>query len=717
VTAEHSAAAPALRAMLEARTVAIVGASAQPGSFGAELLRQMRVGGFDGTIYLVNPRYTEIDGLPCASSLRDLPEPVDLAILGVGNGILAETLRTAGEAGARSAVICASAHASEAEEGTPLPERVRAIAAEFGMAVCGGNGMGFINLERRLRATGYSQDSHLNRGPVTFLTQSGSSFSALLRNRRGIRFNLAVSGGDELVTTMAEYLEYSLTLDSTRVVAMFMETIRAPDRFRAALELASARDVPVVALKVGHSEFARRMVTAHSGAIAGDDAAYEALFEHAGVLRVGGLDELADTVELLCAGRAAAAGGLATLHDSGGERTHLIDVATACHVPLARISDTTRSHLMEALGPGLPPVNPLDAWDTSGTAQATFTRCLQALHDDPDTAAVAFAVDLVADERDDEYPAIALQTAATTTKPFAMLCNLRSAIDPGKARVLRDAGIPVLEGTETGVRAVGHLLALRDFRLRRVSEAAPRDADAARAERWRARVSSGLVGEADAMHLLAAYGIPTAQCVEVDDPASAVDAAARIGWPVALKTATPGVAHKTERDGVRLDLADEAALRQAYEDIASRLGPRMTVAAMIRPTPDAVEVHMGITVDEQFGPLVVVAAGGLLVEAFDDRRVAIPPISVDRARALIDRLRIGPLLAGARGRRPVDRLAVATALSALSLLAAELGDVLEAIDINPLIAGPEGCIAVDALVVPARLEAQPARDDGSSRST
>ncbi len=219
------------------------------------------------------------------------------------------------------------------------------------------------------------------------------------------------------------------------------------------------------------------------------------------------------------------------------------------------------------------------------------------------------------------------------------------------------------------------------------------------------------------MHLLAAYGIPTAQCVEVDDPASAVDAAARIGWPVALKTATPGVAHKTERDGVRLDLADEAALRQAYEDIASRLGPRMTVAAMIRPTPDAVEVHMGITVDEQFGPLVVVAAGGLLVEAFDDRRVAIPPISVDRARALIDRLRIGPLLAGARGRRPVDRLAVATALSALSLLAAELGDVLEAIDINPLIAGPEGCIAVDALVVPARLEAQPARDDGSSRST
>lgn len=702
MTVEPSAAAPALQAMLEARSVAVVGASAQPGSFGAELLRQLRVGGFDGAIYPVNPNYTEIDGLACVSSIEAVPEPVDLAILGVGNGKLEAILRSAGRSGARSAVICASGHAVEGEPAPQLPERLQAIAGEYGMAICGGNGMGFINVERRVRATGYSQDPGLLPGPVTFLTQSGSSFSALLRNRRGIRFNVAVSGGDELVTTMAEYLEYSLALESTRVVAILMETIRAPERFRRALELAAARDIPVVALKVGHGEFARRMVTAHSGAIAGEDAGYEALFEHAGVLRVRTLDELVDTVELLCAGRVAAAGGLATLHDSGGERTHLIDVASACGVPLAVISETTKARLADVLGPGLPPVNPLDAWDTSGTAHEVFTKCLQALHDDPDAALVAFAVDLVADERDDVYPAVALDTAAATTKPFAVLCNLRSAIDQDKANVLREGGIPVLEGTETGVRAIGHLLARRDFRLRRLTGIEPPTVDSRRAEYWRARISSGQLGEAAAMDLLAAYGIPTVRCVEVGDRESALGAAATIGWPVALKTAAPGIAHKTERDGVRLDLADETAFRRAYDDISSRLGPRITVAAMIPPMPGAVEMHLGIVVDGQFGPLVVVAAGGLLVEALDDRRVAIPPIGVDGAHAMIARLRISRVFDGLRGRPPVDRIAVASALSALSALAVELGDVLEAVDINPLIAGPQGCMAADALVIPSQ---------------
>jgi succinyl-CoA synthetase beta subunit len=204
------------------------------------------------------------------------------------------------------------------------------------------------------------------------------------------------------------------------------------------------------------------------------------------------------------------------------------------------------------------------------------------------------------------------------------------------------------------------------------------------------------------MDLLAAYGIPTVRCVEVGDRESALEAAATIGWPVALKTAAPGIAHKTERDGVRLDLADETAFRRAYDDIASRLGPRITVAAMIPPMPGAVEMHLGIVVDGQFGPLVVVAAGGLLVEALDDRRVAIPPIGVDGAHAMIARLRISRVFDGLRGRPPVDRIAVASALSALSALAVELGDVLEAVDINPLIAGPQGCMAADALVIPSQ---------------
>lgn len=690
-----------LEAMLEARSVAVVGAGARAGSFGYELMRQLRVGGFAGTVYPVNARATTIDGLTSLPSIADVPEPIDLAILGVGNDSMEAALQAAGERGCRAAVVFANCRDAAADDGRPLlSERLAAMARGFGMALCGGNCMGFINFDAGLRATGYSQASDLVPGPVTFLTHSGSAYSALLRNRRRIRFNLAVSSGDELVTTMAEYLDYALRLDTTRVVAVFMETVHDPHAFRDALATAAARDIPVVALKAGRGELARRMVTAHSGAVAGDDAAFEALFERHGVLRVRSLDELLDTVELLCANRRAPAGGLATVHDSGGERTHLVDVAEAAGVPLARVGAAATTRLAAALGPDLPPVNPVDAWSTSDEATAMFGACIAALHDDPDTAAVGLAVDLVADENPDSYLGIAEEAFATTTKPFFLLANVQSSIDLVKADRLRAAGIPVLEGTETAVRAVGHLFELRDVSRRR-GAGEPVVTDSARAQRWADRLRHGHVGEACALRLLSDYGVPIVACREADDLTSALHAAEAIGWPVALKTAAANVAHKTDSDGVRLGLAGPDELTRAYHDVERRLGPRVVVQAMTIPRGGGIELSVGVTVDAQFGPLVVVAAGGVLVETLSDRAVSLPPVDAQRARAMLDRLRIRPLLDGARGREPVDRTALAAVITGVSQLAIELGDHLEAVDVNPVIASADGCVAVDALVIPA----------------
>ena len=200
--------------------------------------------------------------------------------------------------------------------GPPLAERLRRIAAGAGMAVCGGNGMGFFNLEHSLRVCGYPEPADLAAGPVAVVSHSGSVFSALLHNHRDLRFNLVVSAGNELVTTTAAYLDHALELPSTRVAALFLETVREPAAFRAALAKAADRGIPVVALKVGRGQAARAMVAAHSGALAGDDGAYQALFDAFGVAQVATLDELADTCELL-AGRRAHPGGLAAIHDSG----------------------------------------------------------------------------------------------------------------------------------------------------------------------------------------------------------------------------------------------------------------------------------------------------------------------------------------------------------------------------------------------------------------
>src|SRR6266516_2875925 len=263
--------------MLEARSVAVVGASIKEGSLGRQMMVELRRGGFAGTIYPVNPRYDEVLGLPCYPSIGKVPEPVDAAILGVANARIERALTEAIAAGAGSAIIFSSLHeeAPPAPGAPPLGERLARLARESGIPVCGANGMGFVNLEANLRATGFATPDDLQRGPVAFISHSGSAFAALAFNDRSIGFNLLVSSGQELVTTMADYMGYALGRDSTRVLGLLLETVRDPSRFRAMLAAAADRDVPVIALKVGRTESSKEMVAVHSGALAGEHGVYE----------------------------------------------------------------------------------------------------------------------------------------------------------------------------------------------------------------------------------------------------------------------------------------------------------------------------------------------------------------------------------------------------------------------------------------------------------
>ena len=689
---------PDLHRMLEARSVAVVGASSRPGSVGEQMMRQLLGGGFEGEVYPVNPNYEEVLGIPCLPSLAEVPRGVDLALLGVANERLEEQLRMAGEAGVGAVVIFASGY-EDAPGDPPLLERWRSIVDESEIAVCGGNCMGFINVERRLRAVAFAEREDLEPGPIAFLSHSGSVFSALLRNDRGLRFNLAVSAGQELTTTVSDYLLYALDLPSTRVAALFIETVRDPERFREGLARAEERDVPVVVLKVGRESATRDLIEAHSGALAGDDGAYEAVFEAHGALRVETLDEMADALELLVSGRRAAPGGLAAIHDSGGERAHLIDRAAAAGVRFAEISDTTKDRLTELLDPGLPAVNPLDAWGTGHDYEELYHACMHALLADPDTGALAFVVDLAGDDLEPGYARVAERVWGETDLPLAVLCNMASAIGPESAEQLRAAGVPVLEGTDTGLAAFRLLFELRDHReLPQLQPPAPPSEDGR--ERWRARLGSGEPWtEAEGLRLLSDYGLPVVEFREATTEEEAVAAARELGFPVVLKTAAPGVGHKSDRGGVRLGLRSEDEARAAYLDLSQRLGSEVVVA---RQAPEGVELALGVVRDDQFGPLVLVAAGGVLVEVLDDRRLALPPLDAARARRLVDGLAARSLLDGLRGRPPVELDAVVEALVRLSRLASDLGDALDALDVNPLIAGPGGCVAADALVIPRR---------------
>jgi acyl-CoA synthetase (NDP forming) len=693
-----------LESMLAARSVALVGASPRPGSFGARMLEEVTRSPSRPRVHLVNPRYAQIGEQRCHPSLADLPEPVDLVLLGVRDDALEGQLGLAAARGDRAAVIFGNAHEdpATAPPGPGLRERLAAIARGAGMELCGAGCMGFINVSAGLRAIGYIEASPLAAGPVALVTHSGSVFSALLRVRRGLRFSLAVSSGQELVTAAPAYLEYALDLPETRVLALVLEAMRDPGRLRRVLASAADRDIPVVLLTVGGSASGRRMVAAHSGALAAADGGWEALARAYGVHRVGELAELADTLELFAIGRrprrgpAPGAPGIATVHDSGLERAHTADLAEELGVPFAPISPATTARLTKLLDPGLLPTNPLDVWGNGAETRELFAASLTALADDPRVAVVALAVDLVEElDGDRSYPLALLDAARRTDKPLAVLASLPSAIDLPLAEELRQQGIPVLESTRTGLLALRHLL--RRAQLAGTGATAAPVVNPERQRRARALLASGGASGAPLLGMLAEYGIAAVAAEPVRDVGQALAAAESIGYPVVLKTDEPAIAHKSDVGGVLLGIRDPAELAAGYADLAARLGSRVLVCQTVAPGP---ELALGITRDPGLGPLIVVGAGGVLVELLADRWVALPPVDEGLATELLDGLRVRKLLAGVRGMPSAALGPIITAITGLSELACELSDELEALDVNPVICGPGGAVAVDALAIP-----------------
>ena len=670
---------PRLRAMMSARSVAVVGASDRPDSFGWRLTTEaLRSPGYE-RVHLVHPTRTEVLGRPCVPSLDDVPEPVDLVLLGVPDAALAPTLARASARGDAGAVVFGPAYG--------VKDDVVAAAGE--MALVGGGCMGFVDTTTGVRAIGYLERDPIPAGPVALVTHSGSVFSALLRTHRALGFSVAVSSGQELVTTTPDHLAYALSLPSTRVVGLVLETMRDAPRLADCLADARAREIPVCALTVGSSVRGQALVDAHSGAIAGSDAGWEALFAAYGVHRCTDLADLTDSLETFAIGRRPVSGsgrGLATVHDSGAERVLVADVAERLGVPFAPLTDATVTRLQGLLDPGLDATNPLDVWGTGADTETLFGDCLAALADDPGVGAVALAVDLVEEyDGDESFPNTLETLLDRTEKPVAVLANLASAVDPVAAARLRARGIPVLEGTASGLRALGHLLAVPP---------GPRPAavvDEARRSRWLGRLGPEVWAD-----LLADYGIGLASGAAVRDRDDAVRRAEVCGYPVVLKTAEAEVHHKTEADGVRLGLESADEVRAAYDDLAARLGP----AVLVQRQVTGVEVALGIVADPLLGPLVMVAAGGTLVELVADRAVVLPPVDHETALAAIGGLRVATLLDGFRGAGKADIGALADAVVALGQLALELGDHLAGLDLNPVVVTPDAAYVVDALVLP-----------------
>jgi acyl-CoA synthetase (NDP forming) len=680
--------------LLRPRSVALVGASPKDGSVGRGMITSTGMAGTPSKIYFVNPGYEEIDGQRCYRSLSDLPETVDLAVLGIANARLEAALDEVIACGIGAVTIFASGYLENDTE-PKLTERIARKAKAAGVAICGGNCMGFYHLDFGLRVCGFPPPVWIQKGNVAFITHSGSAFSALCHTDRRFGFSLAVSAGQELATNVADYLDFALDIPATKVVGLFLETVRDPQGFKASLAKARAKGIPVVALKVGRTAESAALAVSHSGAVAGNHAAYRALFDHFGVIEVANMDELVNALHLFSSERKLAAGGLATMHDSGGFRELVLDLGIEAGVKFAQISEATRTKLAARLDYGLEPINPLDAWGTGNDWDGIFEDCLQALVDDPDTALATLCVEA----RDGYYLSagyadILRKVAARTTKPIFYTTNVASNANLDVITRLAHDGVPVLSGVNSMLIVVRKAMAERDRAALGAEHIAP--APAGLRAKWAPRLAQGNLAEAEALDLLADYGVPVIAHQHASSLDEASAAAARIGYPVVMKTAEPDILHKSDVGGVKLGIKDMAGLEAAYADLKARLGARVLLMPM---AGKGTEISFGMTLDPQFGPVVMVGAGGVLIEMMPDRRFVLPPFGVVEAKRQIDQLSLRPLLDGKRGARPADVATLAQAFAAFSAMVADLDGLISEIDVNPLIVNEDGAVAVDALVI------------------
>ena len=618
-----------LAPLLVPRSIALVGASRRPGTVGFHMVETLAGAGFPGGVACINPRYDQIVGYPCLPSLAALPEAPDVAVLSVAAHRMKEVFGEALRAGARSLVVF-DACFLEDDRDPPLLEWLKSAARDAGVPVCGGNGMGFINMDSRTWLS-FQTPLHPLEGGIAVICHSGSVFSLLLESTARYRFNMVISPGQEISATVADYIDYALDVETTRVITLFIEAVRDPAAFVKALSKARAKRVPVVVVKVGRTEAAAALAATHSGAMAGNDSAFEALCDSWGVIRCRDLDEMMATAQVLAHDRQPGPGGLGVVTDSGGLREQLIDLADTIGMPFAVLDDSTRKALREHLAHGLEPVNPLDAAGPLGSDfTERFNRSALALARDPGVAIVAH--ELFVDDHFNFYPEVTEgleRLPAKTGKPHVLYCSLGACENADVALHFGNHGIPVINGARPMLVAMKHALAWRDCIDRRDGDPPP-GVGTDTVARARAMLEGGVSGEAELLGLVSMFGIGTVPSQPCGDRHSALEAGRETGFPVALKTAMPGINHKSDRNGVMLNLADTKELDAAYTGMAGRLGPCVTVAAM---APQGVEMAFGAFRDAQFGPVVMVSAGGVMLEWMDDKAFAMPPFGPARAPA------------------------------------------------------------------------------------
>lgn len=705
------------------KTIAIVGASDTPG-LARDLLVTLRNRKYEGGVYPVNPRRVEVLGEPCYPDIASVPAAVDLAIVLVPPeatpGVVAECARS----NVPGVAVVSAGFAELDARGKELQAHIGRLAREGGLALLGPNCIGFMNVPANVPAIAIppgSVPAELRPGPVGVVSQSAGILISTMEygSQVGVGFSVLVSTGNEEQVDATDCLEYLLDDPQTKVVALILETARDGRRLLDVAARACERGKAIVALKLGRSARGAEAAFTHTAGLAGSAEVFDAACREAGIETVATISELVDHLAFHGKRRAGVRGepvrgGLAAITISGGTKVLVADLADRYGVRLAEFGRQTRERLARAI-PSIGVVsNPLDVTAAAIEDEEVFAQAVDALNDDPDVGAIALVIHLKKRGGSPAHQRLIRRFAAQHPRVAKQLVVI-SSIPDGLSGFWQDeaAGSPVpflnnltalaaLRGTtavDTEAPGPRRDLAPDTIALPADAEARLADAEAL------LKSAQPVLTEADTYRLLEAAGIAVAPYERVSSRDDAVAAANRLGYPVVLKFAAAGVAHKAAAGLVRLDLRSSADVARAYDELAAtplppgahRSGAHRSGALVQVMVTGGTELLLGARVDPQFGPVVTVGLGGVWTEALRDVQLGLAPVTAERARALIDGLRAGGALRGLAARSMLDLGAVAQVISRFSLLAARLAPWVISLEINPLIATARGCVAVDAL--------------------
>src|SRR5262245_54871687 len=702
-----------LDALFRPKAIALVGASNRPRSVGAVLARNLFEAGFRGPIMTVNPREQVIRSTINYRSVAELPVTPDLAVLSTPPDTVPGLIAELGARGTRAAVVV-SAGFGEADRlaGRELQQRMLDAAKPHLLRIVGPNCLGCISPPFGINAS----FAHLTppAGSLAFVTQSGAVAAAVVdwAAHRNIGFSHVISLGDMSDVDFGDLLDY-LALDAdTHAILLYVESIRHARKFMSAGRIA-ARSKPIVVVKAGRSEAGAQAALSHTGALAGSDAVYDAAFRRAGMLRVHVLRELFEAVGTLAAGIRVRDDRLAIVTNGGGFGVLAADALADHGGRLATLSPATLEKLDRLLPPTWSHGNPVDLIGDAGRER--YAGAVQALLEDPglDAILVLNCPVGVADSLE------AAQAVAETVPPRRRVPVLTSWLGDttsAEARKLFAARkLPTYDTPEEAVRAFMHVVEYRRNQ-NLLMETPPSVTHLLRTDRSAAAkvvvdaLADGrsVLTEPEAKAVLRAYDIPVVETLVAANPEEAGALAARLGLPLVLKVLSPDITHKSDVGGVRLNLRSVAAVEQAAREIVQAAHEKASDARItgftVQPMvsrPGAHELIAGIGEDATFGPVILFGHGGTAVEVIADRAVALPPLNLVLARAMIARTRVARLLGRYRDRPPADLEAIAATLVKLSQLLADLAEVHE-LDINPLLADHRGVLALDARIVVSR---------------